>query len=320
MVEAGFTQAKALAANNNETQAAIVLEKVINTDRFYSLKTLSDLDLCPKPSIQNLLKKLQKESTEKASELLYQCRQQQIQGSNASEYLDKIERLVNNNTYLTSKKAIDLLEKVKNWNYCEPLTNPNQSNNYSEIIKMIEMVNLLKYYKKGGNTIPTNPSFIEEFIKRINHETQWNFTFNSTLDKCKGKSHDGNFKVYDFLQQERQYNDTLPNVVINLKKTAQQYVEDNNQHLAYLENERINADNANLASSVGVGFLGGLGGAGIGFVVGIVFALINEIGTCISTGTEKNAGKNNGTILLITMIIAGTIGAIIGYTSKRKKE
>ncbi len=318
MVEAGFTQAKALAANNNETQAAIVLEKVINTDRFYSLKTLSDLDLCPKPCIQSLLKKLQQESTEKASQLLHQCRQQQILGSNASDYLDIIERLVNKNTYLTSKKAIDLLEKDNNWNYCEPLINPNQAKSFNEILSMIGTVNTLQYYKSGGRMIAIQPSFVDEFTKRITSETQWHFPLNAMAYNTK--SHSGNFKVYDFLQKERKYNDTLLGVLINLKATVQQFVDDNNKHLAYLEKVRINADNDNIAASVGVGLLGGLGGAGIGFVIGIVFALINEIGTCISTGTGVNAGKNNGTILLITMLIAGTIGAIIGYFSMRKKN
>lgn len=317
MVEAGFTQAKALAANNNETQAALVLERVINTDRFYSLKTLSDLDLCPKPSIQTLLKKLHKESTEKASQLLHQCREQQIRGSNASDYLDKIEKLVNKNTYLTSKKAIDLLEKNKSWNYCEPLINSNQAKSFNEIMSMVGTVKSLKYYKSGGSMIVINPSFWEAFNKRTTNETQWNFPINATIGNIK--SHEGNFKVYDFLQKERKYNDTLPSVVTNLRATVQQHVEDNKRHLDYLENERINADNANLASSVGTGFLGGLGGAGVGFLIGIVFALINEIGTCISTGTEKNAGKNNVFIIVITMIIAGIIGAIGGYGATRKK-
>lgn len=318
MVEAGFTQAKALAANNNETQAAIVLEKVINTDRFYSLKTLSDLDLCTKPSIQSLLKKLQKESTERAIQLLQQCRQVQIQGSNASDYVDKIDRLVNMNTYLTSKKAIDLLEKVRNWSYCEPLVNPNQIKSFNEIISLIGKVNTLQYYKSGGSIFSMQPSFVSDFSKKITNETQWDFQPDAKTTNTK--SHSGNFKVFDFLENEKKYNDSLPSVVQNLTSTVQQYIDDNNQHLVCLENLRIKADNANFASSVGSGFLGGLGGAGIGFVAGIVFALINEIGTCISTGTEKNAGKNNGVILLITMLIAGTIGAIIGYTSERKKS
>ena len=318
MVEAGFTQAKALAANNNETQAAIVLEKVINTDRFYSLKTLSDLDLCPKPSIQNLLRKLNKESTDKATELLQQCRKQQIQGSNVSDYLDKIQRLVNKNTYLTSKKAIDLLAKINNWNFCEPLSNPNQAKSYNEIIELINLTNSLQYYKKLGNIIPKSQSFIDEFTKRINNETQWNFTLNSTLDNAKGKSHGGNLKVYDFLQKEKNFNDTLPDIVNSLKKTVQQYVDDNKIHLDYLENESRISDNKNLAASIGYGLLGGLGMGFVGFVVGIVFVLIVSIGSCVSHGSDKGNELTYYIIYVITTLIGGIIGYIGAFNSTRK--
>ena len=187
MVEAGFMQAKALAANNDEIQAANILEKVINIDRYYSLKTLSDLDLCPKVSIQSLLKKLQKDTFEKAIIILGNCKQQMIQGSNAKEYIEKVERLLNKNTYLTSKKAIDLLDKHRNWNFCEPLKNSIQTNYLNEIIEMVTKLNKLKYCGFQPVPIIMNADFFDTFIKEINKMTQWNFPFYSVINIIAGQ-------------------------------------------------------------------------------------------------------------------------------------
>jgi hypothetical protein len=324
LVEAGFTQAKALAANNNETQAAIVLEKVINTDRFYSLKTLSDLDLCPKTSIQQLLKKLQREATEEATKILMECKHQMISGSNASEYIEKIERLVNKNTYLTSKKAIDLLNKVRSWNFCEPFKNLQQTNYLNELIGMINTLNTLQYYKSGGNFNQISGAFIDDFINKMNKETQWMFPFHSVTNNSSNwqnniKSNGGNFSVVQFLVAEKKMNGDLPKIVDNLKNIQNQYVADNNQHLSYLEHLRKKADDENYASAVGSGFLGGLGGIVTGLVVGFCLGLIVEIGSCISHGTEKGMNKYSGVIVISSIIIGGIIGAVGAFSSKRKK-
>ncbi|MBL7803466.1 MAG: hypothetical protein JNL02_07005 [Saprospiraceae bacterium] len=314
MIEAGFTQAKALAANNNESQAAIVLERVINTDRYYSLKTLSDLDLCPKSSIQNLLTKLQTESTDEARQLFLKCKQQQISGSNASDYLDKIESLINKNSYLTSKKAIDLIEKVRNWNYCEPQKNPNQTKYFNKIVEMIGIVNSLQYHKSGGTMIQGNPSF--SFTSKITNETQWNFANNATAINVK--THGGNFKVYDFLANEKRFNDTLPKVVADLKTVVQQYMDENQHHLEYLENERRRADNANYAASVGEGIGGGLLGAGGGFVVGFILGFIVQIGYCVSNPKDYETIVP-AIVLFSATIIGGLFGAIGSFNSRRKR-
>ncbi|MBU2444609.1 MAG: hypothetical protein KJ666_03415 [Bacteroidetes bacterium] len=342
MVEAGFTQAKALAANNNDTQAAIVLEKVINTDRFYSLKTLSDLDLCPKPSIQSLLKKLQKESTEKALNILQHCNQQKISGSNATNYLDKIERLINRNTFLTSKKAIDLFEKVRDWKYCEPFENSKQSDQLNELIGIINSLNKLQYYKAGSNFVSMNAKFIDTFTDKINQETQWIFplraeTYNNFNWASGIKSNGGDCNVVQFIELEKKLNDDLPKVISNLKNLLQQYLNENTQQLNYLENERIKAlnylenerikaenerryaDNANLTKSIGWGILGGLAGAVGGLVVGFCVGLIVVIGSCISTGTEKGSEKYSGIIVLSAIVIGGIIGYIKAFMETRKK-
>jgi hypothetical protein len=334
LVEAGFTQAKALAANNNEAFAATVLEKVINTDRFYSLKTLSDLDLCTKPSIQLLLSKLQKEATEKATSILEECKQKIISGSNAAEYIVKIERLVNKNTYLTSKKAIDLLNKVQDWKYCEPFKNPIQTKYLNEIIEIVNTLNTLHYYKVGNSFNLINSTFIDTFTNIINKESQWIFPFHSITNSNSNwtnniKSNGGSFSVAQYLEIEKKLNDDLQNVVSNLKKLIKQYVEDNNLHLNYLDKERKDADDDkkkkrkdadddNKSDSIRQGFLWGLYGLGFGIIGGIILGLVIWL---ISAIIGKNIGESGFEhVYHVSIAIFVILGFIIGYSDKREKK
>lgn len=134
MAEAGFTQAKSLSANNNEAQAAAVLEQVIRTDRFYSLKTISDLDLSPKQSIRNTLEKLKQEALKESSERLNICKSKIQANSQGNELLKQIETLVNAKSFLTSKKAIDLLNKINSYSFQEAIQK-NTSGKWESAIK-----------------------------------------------------------------------------------------------------------------------------------------------------------------------------------------
>ena len=345
LVEAGFTQAKALAANNDETQAALVLEKVINTDRFYSLKTLSDLDLCPKPSIRSLLKKLQKEATDKAIGTLQYCKKQIIVGSNATEYLNKVERLINKNTYLTSKKAIDLFEKIKGWYFCEPLKNSNQSDSFNELVSIVNSFLQLKHrlvdtisimrkdlekltnYSIASTFIQENSFTIDNdtYIKKINTETQWIFPLSSAIErdlnwKNEIKSKVSNLNIVQFIELEKNYNDSLPKVITDLNNLLGKVTNESNLYMSSLKNQRDKLDNSNLTSSVGSGILGGLGGVVGGLVIGFCVGLIVQIASCISNDwTEKGSGKYSGIIIVFSMIIGGIIGYVANFNSKRKK-
>ncbi|MGB4849807.1 MAG: hypothetical protein WBP41_17915, partial [Saprospiraceae bacterium] len=108
-VEAGFEQAKYLAANNLDNEAASVLEAVINKDRYYSIKTLSDQDLISKPVILNLLETLQKNAVREATNKFDDCRAEIQAGSEAVELIIEIDNLVTKKNYLSARKAIDLL-------------------------------------------------------------------------------------------------------------------------------------------------------------------------------------------------------------------
>ena len=83
------------------------------------------------------------------------------------------------------------------------------------------------------------------------------------------------------------------------------------------EAKEIDKDNQN--ASIGSGFLGGLAGGGIGLVLGFILGLFSEIGSCISNGSEKDMNKNDGTIIIFSILICALIGAITAYNSKHKK-
>ena len=333
MVEAGFMQAKALAANNQEDEAVTVLEKVISTDRFYSLKTLSDLDLCPKSSIQILLKKLQKEATEKASSTLNYCKQQQTGGSKATSYLDMIEELVNKKNYLTSKKAIDLLEKVKAWKFCEPFENALQTNHCKELIELCNSFDELKFMKRGNDpVIPVNDTFVKQYYDWVNYNGQWTFyKHDGRIDTLNWKSNietnGGNFNVIQFIEREKELNDNLPSQIESLKNRLQGFSNDNTQHLNHLDNEKrkesIKANKKNLGLSVinGIGgfFRGLFWGAVVTFGLLLIFAII----MAILSGDRWSPNMKPMTFILLIMgagsIIGSVIGCIIGFKSTRKK-
>jgi len=108
-VEAGFEQAKYLAANNQENEAAQVLETVINKDRLFSIKTLNDKDLASKPQILKLLERLQQSVISTANRDLQECTNSMSSNSKASSILNEIQSNISKNSFLAGMKALDLL-------------------------------------------------------------------------------------------------------------------------------------------------------------------------------------------------------------------
>ncbi len=108
-VEAGFEQAKYLAANNQENEAAQVLETVINKDRLFSIKTLNDKDLASKPQILKLLERLQQSVISIANKELQECTNSMCSNSKASSILNEIQNNISKNSFLAGMKALDLL-------------------------------------------------------------------------------------------------------------------------------------------------------------------------------------------------------------------
>ena len=316
MVEAGFVQAQALALNNKDNEAVVILEKVINTDIFYSLKVLSDPNLFSKPSVLQLLKKLQVEATQKGTEIFEECKQSIIPESRATNYLNRIKGLINKKTFLSSKRAIKLLQEIKKWNYCEPFKNQNQTHFLNEIIDSINTVSSLKHYKAN----------VDKIIAKANTATQWTFPNRSAIESksswkslIESKTIESTLK--EFILSEKKLNDNLPNATDSIKKLCQEYSLADSKQISSIESSIRKADDDNLNASIGVGILGGLGGGVAGFVVGFILGLLFEIGSCTrhAFNSSYEEKKYSGVILIICVLVGVVGGFISSYSSKRNK-
>ena len=244
LAEAGFSQAKALAANQKESQAAIVLEQVINVDRYYSLKTLSDPDLAAKKEVQALLLKFQLETTEKAYEIVEQCKQQIINNSIAKVELFKIIRLLQKNSYLSSAKALDLLAEVRSWN----LNSGIHTKLYQDIIFLL-----------SSNTISTE---LKQIVERYSWD-KWQKLVSSNV--C-------NFDFLQFIKLERDYSNNASLLYTELKRQiviidAQR----NEDHRKYEQREKINFALNYIPCFIVGALMGAFSGAVIGIVIQIIF-------------------------------------------------
>jgi hypothetical protein len=114
-LEAGFLQSKSLAVLGNGEKSAEILRSVIETKRFYALKTASDDDLATKPEIQSMLKQLRDSAVLKASEKLADLRKENIDNPQFTAILLKAESLIEKNTFLDALSALDELTKKHIW-------------------------------------------------------------------------------------------------------------------------------------------------------------------------------------------------------------
>jgi len=108
-VEAGFEQAKYLAANGQEDLAANILADVINKDRYYSTKTLLDADLLSKKPVLTLLKMFQEKAVSEAKQKYDQCFHLMTFGSKAHDIVEEVKSHLTKNSFLSAMKALDLL-------------------------------------------------------------------------------------------------------------------------------------------------------------------------------------------------------------------
>jgi tetratricopeptide (TPR) repeat protein len=169
MVEAGFNQAKSLAADNKIAYAVSVLENVINTDRYYSVKTLADHDLCSKVEVKNLLGKLNYDAEVKAYSILLLCKQKLVKGGICSDYYNRVDGLLKKLTYLTAKKSMDLLDAEREWDFNNSIYSPR-------LKRLINMCNSIRKF---------DLSVFEKAVIRINEKSQWIFPSVSTINQSK---------------------------------------------------------------------------------------------------------------------------------------
>jgi hypothetical protein len=329
LVAAGFHQAQALVLINKAADAAAVLEKVIKIDRYSCLKILSDPNLSSSSEVRTLLDKLENEATTKAKELFHQCKQNIIFESSATNYLNRIEKLIDRKSFLTSKKAIDLLEKIRDWKFCEPFKNSNQDNFLTQLIEIVNSLDKITYYKSDTGLKWKDDPFIDKYIRIINEKTQWIFPDwanckNNAVWEKKISSKEEKCILHDFIYLEKKYNDNLNNLLVEFKEQFLEIGKEDKKHIDFLEKQKILADDKNYAASVGFGLLGGLGGVVAGLIIGFIIGLILEITSCTkdlfdNSGTIHKDTNTGGIIAFILMIIGGIIGFMASFNENRKK-
>jgi len=111
--EAGLQLAKMLAVTNNAAKAADILEKVIELNRYYSVKALADHDLISRPQIQARLNDIANRALKEAKGKYTECKNTIIPGSAARAELDAVQQSLGTNDFLGAKKALDLLNEEK---------------------------------------------------------------------------------------------------------------------------------------------------------------------------------------------------------------
>lgn len=107
-LEAGFEQAKYLAANDKGKDAAGVLRTVIKKDRYFSLKTLSDPDLISKSEIVELLELFKDNAIYDANNLRSKCTKKVRPISLTHSLLGKVDKLISKKNFLSAMQAVDM--------------------------------------------------------------------------------------------------------------------------------------------------------------------------------------------------------------------
>jgi tetratricopeptide (TPR) repeat protein len=234
MIEAGFLQAKSLSANNETNKSINILRRVLERDRYYSLKILSDFDLNHKQEVVNFLKKLNQETILEAEKYYSDCLESAIIGSVATDEILAIRDLIDKGTYLHVKEAIDKMLWIKNHRSFSSF-NSKQEGTYNPDITLIEfpalikqIVNILEHKDYGMNDVYRHVADkLNPLIDLLNIKSQWQIKRkpihdwkNKTLirEALSGLSYESkiiNSTLLDFIKHEKKYADEL--VQLNIK-------------------------------------------------------------------------------------------------------
>lgn len=109
LLEAAYLQAKSLSSQGNVESALKIMDWVIDKNRFYAVKMLSDLDFSTKKETSILLKQKKDELIIKAKNKLEEIDKLIMEHSDAHDLLIKAKKLVENNNYLSAIEALDII-------------------------------------------------------------------------------------------------------------------------------------------------------------------------------------------------------------------
>lgn len=163
LLDAEFHLAKSLAANNENEKAAEVLYSLIQKNSNYSIKTLTDRDLAPKAEIKDTLEILKQEAFNEASTRTNKCKSLILPYSNGKNMLNRIEHLTNHKSFLSCKKAIDLLNKKNSYTFNEAIWK-NDLNKWESFIKPLTFEFSLEELIDYENTLAKYLSIVKNLI------------------------------------------------------------------------------------------------------------------------------------------------------------
>jgi len=109
LLEAGYLQAKANASLGRMNEAFKILDIIVDKNRFYLTKILSDKDFIGKSETCSFISKKRDEAIEQAMQKINHCKSIILPYSNAKELLTRVIELVKKNNYLAAKEALDYL-------------------------------------------------------------------------------------------------------------------------------------------------------------------------------------------------------------------
>jgi len=109
LLEAAYLQAKSLSSQGDIEHALKIMDSVIDKNRFYAVKMLSDLDFSTKNETAILLRHKRDEAIIKANNELSEIEKIIMKHSNAHNLLVRVKRLIEDNNYLSAKEALDFI-------------------------------------------------------------------------------------------------------------------------------------------------------------------------------------------------------------------
>lgn len=108
--EYGMQLAKCLSANGQETQSNDVLKKVIEMDKYYAVKTLTDQDLITKKTTIDMLNRISKDLIETVDKEIQYLKSIIISNSKMKAELNEIEsQFYSSKTYITARIVAERL-------------------------------------------------------------------------------------------------------------------------------------------------------------------------------------------------------------------
>lgn len=211
LLEAEFILAKAYSQLNENEKAAKVLYELIQKDRYYILRVPKDPDLISKKEIELILVKLNHTENFSAKFFYDSCKVAQIENSVVINEMALIKSLIDKNTYLHSRKAIDLMRCPKKREFGNNLF-------YEDSIDFQYLLESLTEINKFAIEPSNYKSYLDDIFNYLNIKTQWHFQNYYFRDDATQKYKiDFGSKIItsnlqEFLNKEKEYFENIDNV------------------------------------------------------------------------------------------------------------